>query len=732
MSAEQFISVARVARHAPIAVRLTVAFGLLLALLGGVVALALGHAERIGESSREVAESSLKQVLLARRAEKAAQSGAQQLHSLFLLSRRDDRIPVYRRIDEAAADEKAALGALLADARSPADRPLIDRLARARARFDTAFQRTVERVELDFDVARPTMVEETMPALREMLDALDALVVRKSEEANATIAAIRVQQAQSREQVLELAGLAVLVALLGAWVITRSISRPLAQTVMLARDIADGKLDSPMPHTGRDEVGRLVTALGEMRDSLAQREARIVDLAFRDGLTGLANRTLFNDRLSQAVGTATRTGHAMSVLIIDLDRFKEVNDLLGHPVGDALLVQVAGRLTRELKRTTDTVARIGGDEFAVLLPAQGREGASMLARQLLAALDDPVTIQGQTVDVTGSIGISTFPEDGSNPTQLMAHADAAMYVAKETNSGYAAFHSRMVRTVEHGGLSLLSDLRRAMDEDQFYLQYQPKLSLGDRSCVSAEVLIRWRHPTRGFVPPDQFIPFAEQTGCIKSVTRWVLAHALAQLAQWRAAGLDISLNINVSARDLVHQDLPAIVREHLIAEGVAARHVCLEVTESAIMEDPSHAAATLERLHEMGVQLAIDDFGTGHSALAYLKTLPVQELKIDRAFVMNLDQDDRDRSIVRLTIDMAHRLGLQVVAEGVETEAVATQLAELGCDAAQGYLFSRPLDPEAFVAWMQPKGAVATTRPMPLGGGLPAAAAAPAVRLAAS
>jgi len=334
----------------------------------------------------------------------------------------------------------------------------------------------------------------------------------------------------------------------------------------------------------------------------------------------------------------------------------------------------------------------------VLLPSQGREGAALLARQLLAALDTPVTIEGQTVDVSGSIGIATFPEDGDTPTELMAHADSAMYVAKQASSGYAAFTQTMTRTTEHG-LSLLSDLRRAVDENQFHLQYQPKVALADRSCLSAEVLLRWRHPTRGFVPPDQFIPFAEQTGCIKSITRWVLARGLAQLAAWRAGGLDMSLNINVSTRDLVQQDLPSFVRNLLLAEGVAARHLCLEVTESAIMEDPAHALASLQALHEMGVRLSIDDFGTGYSSLAYLKKLPVQELKIDRSFVMNLDADDNDLNIVRSTIVMAHHMGLTVVAEGVETESVAAKLRMLGCDGAQGYLFGRPLAADEFRAW---------------------------------
>ena len=267
----------------------------------------------------------------------------------------------------------------------------------------------------------------------------------------------------------------------------------------------------------------------------------------------------------------------------------------------------------------------------------------------------------------------------------------SLRLAKPDPAWYAAFDVKMARTGEHG-LSLLSDLRRAIDENQFYLQYQPKISLGDRSCIAAEVLIRWQHPTRGFVPPDQFIPFAEQTGCIKSITRWVLARGLAQLAAWRASGLEMSLNINVSTRDLVQQDLPALVRSQLLAEGVAARHLCLEVTESAIMEDPTHALASLQALHDMGVQLSIDDFGTGYSSLAYLKKLPVQELKIDRSFVMNLDLDDNDLNIVRSTIGMAHHMGLKVVAEGVETESVAAQLKALGCDGAQGYLFSRPLN----------------------------------------
>ena len=688
------------AQNLPIALRLGLALGLLLALLAGVIALALRQSEWVGMSSRQLAESGLRQVTLARKAQTEALLGAGYLHSLFLLDRQEQRIPIYALIDRCTAGRNAAMDALAAAARDSDAARMMARVTAARQRFTETFQETVDTVEMDMAAARPQMVEQTLPALRDMLDALDAMAGFETERAHAKLAEIETLQQDSRRRILELGALAVLVAMVSAVLITRSVASPLAQAARMARDIAGGEMHGPLPPAGRDEVGSLVRALDHMRGSLAEREVRIAELAFRDSLTGLANRTLFTERLAQAVSSAQRTGHPLSVLLLDLDRFKNVNDVLGHDVGDQLLVQVAARLAGEFARGSDTVARLGGDEFAVLLPTQGSDQAQAVTRDVLKALEAPLALNGQTVDLSGSIGIASFPEDAIDAPALMARADIAMYVAKQGRTGYACFAPEMERSAEHG-LGLLSELRRALDEDQLALVFQPKVVLHDGRCEAAESLLRWRHPQRGIVSPDQFIPFAEHTGFIRSITAWVIRHALRHLAQWQAQGLTVSLSVNVSTRDLTQQDLPALVREQLQRSGVAPQRLCLEVTEGAIMEDPARALSALQSLHAMGVRLSIDDFGTGYSSLAYLKKLPMDELKIDRSFVTHLDRDEDDATIVRSTIDLAHNMGLRVVAEGVESDAVLQHLLGLGCDEAQDYLFSRPLPADEFVLWMR-------------------------------
>jgi diguanylate cyclase (GGDEF)-like protein len=694
------------AQNVPIALRLGLALGLLLALLGGVIALALRQSEWIGMSSRQLAESGLRQVTLARKAQAEALIGAEFLHSLLLLDRQEQRIPVYALIDRSTAARNTAMDALAAAAQDPEAAQTMALVSRARQRFMEAFQETVETVEMDITAARPLMVERTMPALRDMLDALDAMAQLQTDRAHARLAEIETLQQESRRRILELGALAVLVATVSAMLITKSVAGPLAQTARVAREIASGDMRGPLPPAGRDEVGSLVRALDHMRRSLEERETRIAELAFRDPLTGLANRTLFTERLAQAVASAQRTGHPLSVLLLDLDRFKCVNDVLGHDVGDQLLVQVAARLEGELNRSSDTVARLGGDEFAVLLPTQGCEKAQAVALHLLKTLEAPLALTGQTVDLDGSIGVASFPQDAIDAPTLMARADIAMYAAKQARSGYACFLPMMERSADHG-LGLLSDLRRAIEENQLHLVFQPKVALHDEECHAAEALLRWHHPRRGSVPPNQYIPFSEHTGFIRSITAWVIRRALQQVAEWQAQGLVVSLNVNVSTRDLTQPELPGLVHEQLRRTGVAPQRLCLEVTEGAIMEDPARALATLQALHTMGVRLSIDDFGTGHSSLAYLKKLPVNELKIDRSFVVHLDHDEDDAAIVRATIDLAHNMGLRVVAEGVETESVLRRLMALGCDEAQGYLFSPPLPADEFALWVRRPALVA-------------------------
>ncbi len=492
--------------------------------------------------------------------------------------------------------------------------------------------------------------------------------------------------------------LAVVISILAGVLISRGIARPVRELADSARRIAAGDYSKAPPTSNTQEIADLATAFRTMQEGIATRETQIMDLAYRDTLTGLPNRTLYGDRLARQVLAAQDTGTSVSVLLMDLDHFKYVNDTLGHPIGDLLLVEVASRLEGIINRPGDTVARLGGDEFAILLPHTSVGDAEAAAAAVLGALEAPMTLEGHIVDVRANVGIAVFPEHGREAATLLRHADVAMYEAKRANAGVVVFDQRYDQG-SRDRLSLMSDLRKAVDRDELTLVYQPKVSLRDVSGRYVEALVRWRHPTRGLIAPNEFIPFAEQTGYIRSITMWVLSRAIAQCAAWRTEGLPMHVSINISARDVMDAQLPDRVVALLENHGCAARWISFEITESAILDDPGHAVANLNRLHALGCQIAIDDYGTGYSSLAYLRRLPLHELKIDKSFVMGMSGDANDDVIVRSTIELAHNMHLMVVAEGVEDEATLERLRALGCDMAQGFHLGRPVTPEQVAVW---------------------------------
>jgi diguanylate cyclase (GGDEF)-like protein len=432
----------------------------------------------------------------------------------------------------------------------------------------------------------------------------------------------------------------------------------------------------------------------------AGRQALIAErLALHDALTGLPNRVLFRTRTQQAIHVAGRAGTRVAVMLLDLDRFKDINDTLGHHYGDEVLRQVGERLSGVLS-DEDTVARLGGDEFAILLrsvetPAAGVAVAAAVRRAIAAHFD----VAGVRLELGASVGIASYPEHGQDVDVLMQRADVAMYQAKEGRTGVERYVPELDgNSVQR--LALAGDLRTALEREEFVLHYQPKVDLRTNAVSGAEVLLRWAHPIHGWLPPDEFIPLAEHTGLIVPLTNYVLEHALRQMGAWRAQGLDIGVAVNLSARTLIERDLPDRIEAMCQRWAVPTSRLVLEITESMVVADPARALPILARLHELGVEISVDDFGTGFSSMDYLKRLPVKEVKIDRSFVTTMASDARDAAIVRCTIDLARSLGLRVVAEGVETPDVRARLTTLGCDQGQGYSYSRALPSAEFSAWL--------------------------------
>jgi diguanylate cyclase (GGDEF)-like protein len=435
--------------------------------------------------------------------------------------------------------------------------------------------------------------------------------------------------------------------------------------------------------------GALVVDAARLRAAERAQLAAVTHQAFHDRLTGLPNRALFLDRAQQALALAIRNGTGVSMLLIDLDDFKQVNDTLGHHYGDVLLQEVARRLLAML-RDSDSVARLGGDEFAILLTGDaGIEQARLIAAKIEAQIAMPVDVDGICVQVVSSIGIALFPDHGSDARALVRSADTAMYTAKRAGSGPTVYDSSQYRSTLDK-LTIFTELRHALGNDELRLHYQPKLNLRTNTISGVEALIRWQHPGRGLLGPDQFLSVAESTGLIDPLTEWVLTAAVAQWTRWSRTDVLLDLAVNVSARNLLNNGFFDQLGELLEMSGIA-RHLILEITETAVMLEPERAAHRLADVRKLGVRVSMDDFGAGYSSLTQLRQLPLDELKIDRLLVRDVATNELDVAVMETIVGLGHRLHLNVVAEGVEDGGTLDVVRRLGCDDAQGYHIARPM-----------------------------------------
>lgn len=533
-----------------------------------------------------------------------------------------------------------------------------------------------------------------------------------------------------REAWLALIEIALLSFLL--WGLLEAGLRPLTHLSAVVHRIGAGDFGTRVKHSASREFRELITVVNDMSEKLhifyKERKAteeniqrlnqelevlvdertkelesaneRLAYQALHDALTHLPNRTLLYDRLRQAMLAAEREHHSVALMLMDLNRFKEINDTLGHHSGDMVLQAVSSRITSTL-RQTDTAARLGGDEFALVLPGiAGKEAAVDIAQKMLAIVQKPLLLEGRSLDISMSVGIALYPEQGNEIDTLLQCADAAMYNAKRNHSGYVMY-SEMNDSFSIDRLALQSELRQAIESNQLELFYQPKIDCNSHQVSGVEALVRWRHPRHGLMFPDRFIPLAESTGLIKPLTTWVVRDALRNCCDWHQLGFHLTVAVNISAINLQDPLFPEIVANALKETGAKAEWLELEITETAIMLDPALAIDAINRLHGMGVSLSIDDFGTGYSSMAYLQKLLVAKLKIDKSFVLNMTTNANDAVIVRSLIGLAHNLGLSVVAEGVENNEVWEDLKRLGCDSAQGFNMSHPIPSDELLVWLK-------------------------------
>jgi diguanylate cyclase (GGDEF)-like protein len=693
-----------------IGVRLALGFGLLVLLMLLALSQAGLQLQLGSEATRNFATGDMQRLLRVQALSLQTEGVGGALVRL-LNAPRSDRVSEYADVDARNRQIDSIMASLTQELHDPEQEDTLKRLQACRQVYAEAFIATVDQLEAqNLGAATALLNDRVNPALKAMLVESNTLLTRERQRVESQL-----------EQALQLFGrvatwvgfLSLLVMVLAtwlAWQTARSVVRPLGKLKMVANKIAQGDYTLHMHPTGTLEIDQVGDALNTVADAVAQREQQIVRLAYQDALTGLPNRTAL-------LTPHDTTGQAFNTLaLLDLARLKVINETLGYTTGDTLIKELALR-AREVFESASTqgligphyvVARLSGGTFAAAFVASDRVAVAELQARIERAVSQSVLCTGHSVDLSLACGLADSGNHlDTKPIEvLLRNAEVALHAAKRQALGHA-WYSEAQEAARLGHLSLISDLRMAVAESQLQMWLQPKFSLVDGQPVGAEALVRWVHPQRGFISPADFIPFAEQTGYITMLTDWMLREAVRTLSVWKDVHATFTLSVNLSTRDLKDPSLAKRIKRMLGANGVAPERLCLEITESGLMEDAQNSLALLHALRDIGVQLSIDDFGTGYSSLAYLQKMPVTELKIDRSFVDAIDASPSTQRLVKAMIEMGHGLDLTVTAEGVETQAEHDTLASLGCDVMQGYLRSRPLHGKALQDWLDHAGVVA-------------------------
>jgi len=664
--------------------RLVLAFFSLVAIMSLSTYLSITFSDSAAKEMRMRVEDQTRRALLAQRAAQRTQFATIQLMTLLQTEEREARITLYRAMDEALRGTDAAIRTLSKELSASE----VERFKALREDYGVRFQATVEEIEFNgLDAAQSHFVEQTQPVLSQLIDEAERISLSQQDAMMRSELEYQEQSKQLSMLILAIEFVVISLGIIFSLLFARGLAALLTDPIRVADQIAAGDYTTSIPKAQTPELQRLLNALEHMRAGILGREGYIKRLAFEDRLTKLGSRLHFMQTLEQAVKAPESV-----LILLDINRFAQINKALGHRLGDDVLVKVANRLT-SLADTRATLARLESNRFGLILPPALAQESKAVVQGILGAFEEPIEVSGQKIYVDLRAAIVPIQTPDIATESLLRSAESALDRARNHQHNCIEWREVEPPSDDHS-LTLLGDLKRALLDEEFQLYYQPKWCSQKEKITGVEALIRWIHPEKGFIPPDAFIPFCEQTGFIRQITPWVITEAVAAASRWRLSGQDLVVAVNLSTLDLDNPLLEGHLQRTLRAFNLPAERLCLEVTESALMSDPEAGRDCLERLRALGVKLAIDDYGTGQASLAYVRDLPVQELKIDRSFITEVHNTPRTAAIVRSTLSLCQELGIAQVAEGVERKEELIWLQQNNCSLIQGYFISKPLPEE--------------------------------------